>query len=119
MALYLYEVQLTGGSTHKKFAKFDKNAYEFKPVPIGFGGSSAHSVISHHIDIDTLRSNLVLGLTATQKEDLRIAEITTETLDAQGEHRFLREMVENRFLRYDRRGYPNIPEIPDLDDDDE
>lgn len=117
MALYLYEVQLTRGRTHKKFPKFDSNAYEFKPVPIGYGGSSAHSVISHHIDIETLRSNLVLGFTEKQEEDLRIAEITTETLDAQGEHRFLREMVENRFLRYDRHEYPNIPEIPDLDED--
>ncbi|WP_136256551.1 hypothetical protein [Metallibacterium scheffleri] len=106
MAKYLYEVSLERGRDNPAFSAFLKNAMNLNGKAPDFGGISRVCLVSHHMDIDTIRLLFEEGLKKS-KSDLSVEEITKDSLESlTGHHRIYTDTIKNLFLPYD--SYPNI-----------
>jgi hypothetical protein len=100
----LYEVRLANGAQNRNYMKYLDNSLPHNPKAIDLGGGVYHAMVSHHMDADTLHLLLTDGFKKGTKDDLTVEEVTKQSLRKQ--HIAYEEMVENRFLPYDK--YPNI-----------
>jgi hypothetical protein len=106
MAKYLYEVRLARGRDNPAYQAFLRNANNLNGKAPDYGGISSVCLVSHHMDIDTVRLLFEEGLKKS-KDDLSVEEITKESLKSTDSHHAVyTDMVEDFYLPYG--SYPNI-----------
>lgn len=107
MVKYLYEVRFARGRGNKEFTAFKNNIDSLKGKAPDYSGDGVCFLVSHHMDIDTIRLLCSDGLSKKGDESLTVSEVTRETMySPDSSHGIFVQLFKNYFSPYGR--YPNI-----------
>lgn len=104
--MYLYEVRLKNGRSHKRFVTFLDNATSLNAKAPDYGGISSVCLVAHSQNAETIHLLLARGM-EEHDMDIVVKEITAKTLASnKSGHVIYSDLISNYFLPHNK--FPNL-----------
>lgn len=104
--MYLYEVRLKNGRSHKGFVTFLDNANSLNAKAPDYAGISSVCLVAHSQDAETVHLLLSRGI-EKYGADIVVKEITAKTMASnKSDHVIYSDLVNSYFRPYNK--YPNL-----------